>query len=111
MNVDRILALADLIESLPKTEIEDDHGFCMVDYRHDCGTPACIAGWAVHLSGEKVDVKGTFYAASTFLGISPNTAYDLFIWAEKRLDQITPDEAANTLRHLAGTGEVRWEFA
>jgi hypothetical protein len=115
MNRERILALADLIEEQPHTDEEADEGFTMESITHDCGTPACIAGWAAwEALGRQ---RGDLYSIHTdldakareFLDIDPLKAEDLFyppfpiVYAT-----VTPSEAAATLRHLAETGEVDW---
>ena len=118
MRKDRILALADLIEQQPHTDEDAAEGFTMESITHDCGTPACIAGWAAwEASGRQsrdlydiyADVEGQ---AREFLGIGYSEADVLFyppfpvIYAT-----VTPTEAAATLRHLAETGRVDWSVA
>jgi hypothetical protein len=118
VNVERILALADLIEKQPHTKIEDDSGFNMDRYRHDCGTPACIAGWAASVESGNIGgyIPGAGYTwatAQNFLGLRETQAqhlfapygadFDLYDWVD-----ITPKMAATTLRNLAETGEVNW---
>jgi hypothetical protein len=117
VNKERILALADLIEQQPHADKEASEGFTMSSITHDCGTPACIAGWAAwEAVGRKngdlydfdLDIEGK---ARDFLGISPTKADALFYPYEfKAYGEITPSEAAATLRRLAETGQVDWQI-
>jgi hypothetical protein len=118
MNETRILELARVIEQAPHQT--DDLGFIdgetitrfsMSVWR--CGTVACIGGWvqALHAEPNKM-FHGTISVAEV-LGIS-------FVQAEAlcypgaqsigRYEDITPAEAADTLRRLAATGKVRWKI-
>jgi hypothetical protein len=107
VNVERILALADLIEKQPHTSFNADSGFTMEKWTHHCGTPACIAGWAEF---EAKRTTGANVDADEYLGLSIDQAEDLFfMWdSEISLTETTPSQAATTLRHLAETGEVIW---
>lgn len=125
MNKERILALADLIEKQPHTTVEAPSGFSMENWSHDCGTPACIAGWAWAMEKAKMeDVDDNASdAAQKFLGLGVLTGDSLFEpdlrdtdlalnhhW-ENHTDlwgHITPTHAAAVLRHLADTGKVDW---
>lgn len=125
MNTERILALADLIEKQPHTTQEAPEGFTMVNWNHDCGTPACIAGWACHvaLGGAVVLDINIEQTARRFLGLDAAEADALFepdlrsdfekehgfISSTDVWDDITPDHAARTLRRLAKTGKVDWK--
>lgn len=108
MNVERILELADLIEQQPHASGDGEDGFCMAEYRHDCGTPSCIGGWASFKWG---DNRGGLLDAAEILGLDHALARQLF---DPGMDfhywSTTPAEAALTLRHLAKTGEVVWEL-
>lgn len=125
MKTDRILEIADLIEAG-----RDDMAFDMETYgtqNHDCGSAACIAGWANARYG-KTGRASAFkpvraaalndphdnphgYAAET-LGLSAPVASSLFV--PNSCDEgvsifaVTADHAVRTLRHLAATGEVDW---
>lgn len=113
MNVERINALADMIEVMPHTTVSAEEGFSMANWSHDCGTPACIAGWAAYLAkGPGVLINHSCYdVAADFLDINVCLADELF---EPRLgdvdlwDEIEPKHAAEVLRHLAQTGNVDW---
>lgn len=127
MHTERILALADLIEKQPHTTTESPEGFTMDNWHHDCGTPACIAGWACHVSlggnvvlNKDVNIELT---ARYFLGLDAEKAdalfqpdlrsdfekEDDFISATDAWGDITPEHAARTLRRLAKTGKVDWK--
>lgn len=108
MDVERIRELADVIERLPHTTPDADHGFSMEVYEHPCGTPACIAGWAAHVYNVADHVFPEQNGAAA-LGMTVEEAAPLFepldvcYWSE-----ITPAHAAAVLRNLANTGEIDW---
>ena len=112
MNKERILALADLIEVQPKAGYFAEGGFNMGAYVHSCGTPACIAGWAVSLFDEVTDVEGHCYQigkavhdrAKSLLGLTYGQADTLF----REYTANDPKIAARVLRELAETNEVNW---
>lgn len=117
MYKERILALADHIEKLPHIDdIEEARPhFTMSRYFNPCGSPSCIAGHAICMFSDKKfeDVYDyEFSEAAEVLGLDWETADKLFtpsaLDTGKHWPQITPKEAARTLRHLAETGEVKW---
>ena len=71
MNVERILQLADIIEVQPHMTDEDPEGFTMMDYIHDCGSPACIAGWAVATFSDS-DILKRYAEGCSPIGIRPH---------------------------------------
>jgi hypothetical protein len=135
MNKQRILELADLIEAG-----NSKLGFNMRDWisdtstdealdlsGHDCGTTACIGGWAIARWGKSGRCKGTsvpraqkiaryespFDVAKVLLDLDQDTASDLMapdyrLRGHGRLGDLTQARAVATLRHLAETGEVKW---
>ncbi|RWF44259.1 MAG: hypothetical protein EOS65_02465 [Mesorhizobium sp.] len=121
MNIERILQLADVIEKTPHKPIYY-HGNSpapLTEFnmeRWHCGTIGCIAGWTVHLFGNKgasaEDDAGM--KAGELLGLSLNDADNLFCPGSgregPRLSEIKPAKAALILRHLAATGEVNWQI-
>lgn len=117
MNRERILELADLIEKQPHVGTCDAAGFNMNRFVHPCGTPCCIAGWATWESlgrPQKIEADDDCLIdeqATQWLGLQDMEAYDLF-WmpGNLMLENITPSQAARTLRHLAETGEVVWQL-
>ena len=116
MNVDRIRKLADLIEGMQ--HIGDgaaDKMFSMPVWadRHDCGTAACIVGWAALSAGRPawgLSALAVQCTACEWLGLDTDRAEDLAYahGFDGDLEDITPARAARTLRHLADTGEVKW---
>lgn len=119
MNVDNMLRLADELESLPDYRFNIrfwfssadlkplDDGTISVQYspidhkedgrifikKSECGTAACVAGWAMVLAGDGVAVSKNLvysqYAASgavtiarEFLGLTHYEADQLFYWDE-----------------------------
>ena len=115
MNVERILQLADIIEVQPHVEVGADEGFNMAGWKHPCGTPSCIAGWAAKMSGEYDEDTGlgnmTAKLAREWMDLGIVQSDRLFTpILIPPLSNITPSQAAKTLRHLAHTGEVKWEL-
>ena len=119
MNKDNILAVADAIEKHSIAEL----GFNMSLYGgktgpsdpdlsgHNCGTVACIAGWADKvLTGRDPDVHSSDYAQG-LLGLSAEQAIDLFVPSDWAKNTITPAHAVAVLRNLAETGEVDWSVS
>lgn len=124
INTQNVLDLADLVEKQPKADASHRDGFTMESFVHDCGSPACIAGWAAFMAigKDSKEYKRLFVdpeyinsadgmndlemTAQDFLGIDRQLATDLF-WGNTSPD-VTPKEAATTLRNLAETGKVSW---
>jgi hypothetical protein len=88
-----------------------------------CGTPACIAGAAAAVWGPERPHRGTRDEAVIALGLSDQTAEELFEAIERDdndriimdngwpdLNEIDAAWAARTVRHLIATGEVRWDL-
>lgn len=111
MNKERVLHLADYIEKLPKVSKENPTGFTMMDFTHNCGAPACIAGWAAYLA-DTTDEIDVFRCGAEYLELSKREAYQLFTMdnTEIPLSSVTPEQAAKVLRHLAETDEVNWDI-
>ena len=119
MNKERILEIADLIETGHERMVFDMEVF---GDEHPCGTAACIAGWAVARFGENDDAEeidhrrplgdAVFDGAQSVLGLSFPEAHQLFAPNERRdgvsMSDVTASHAVRTLRHLAETGEVDW---
>lgn len=72
--------------------------------RHDCGTVACIGGWAAALMGLRHATDFVNYSHSPRL-----TA--LFFPPSCLMDLITPDIAAAGLRAYLTTGKADWAEA
>jgi len=100
-------------------------------FMHECGTPACVAGWSVAVSthGEFADVADLrFYRVDQFDrfsvrkylgGIESIAGDNLGLTLDERTrmfdvdpyhgeEPATAAEAIEMLRHRAATGEVRW---
>lgn len=121
MNTENILRVADAIEqhSIPdmgfnmgtfRGEADSGHPMSVDLSGHNCGTVACIAGYAETLfvmdGGDLADYGGS----GTFFGISDDDQIALIMPRGWNLDprQYTPQRAVSVLRHLAATGEVDW---
>ena len=134
MNKERILELADHIETLEQIDnyvgwhplygkCDARHGFDMGVYKYGCGAPACVAGWAVHLFKPEVIETSvgdpdTYRMAQEALGLDPWNASALFLDRPHDEDEgdampsaydITPEMAVRTLRNLAEWGFVEWK--
>lgn len=133
MNTERILLLADFIESLPDERLdmrywasdpegEEDLGQPTCTILHNCGTAACLGGYTEALfNPTRTSFCGTrglwspedplpSDSAGTLLGLTVAQAHNLFMppHANGAWDCITPAIAADTLRRLAETGQVEW---
>lgn len=80
MNIENAKKLVGQLERLP------DEKFDMSRYvqHNECGTTACIAGWAALLNGGPEyrgsrDSDNVFYWAQDWLGLKYPTAQDLFL--------------------------------
>lgn len=118
LNIVNILTLADFIEKLPPHQfsisqwIDEDHADLPISQaRHECGTCACIGGWADLLfsEDESVDVFSSGDAAYK-LGLEEGEGSKLFMppGFYTTPNVYTQAEVCWTLRNLAETGEVEW---
>lgn len=80
------------------------------DIVHDCGTAACIAGWAAAIFAPDTRSYAVF-AAERALGLDDVTAAALFVPDGFARAGYTPYEASRVLDHLLATGEVDWSVA
>lgn len=121
MNTERILKLADHIEKLEHVSCSQskdysDKYFNMNVYVFDyCGSPACIAGHAVHMFSDEPNKRIHFdlirKRAQDLLGLDLSECYELFnVNGRDVLYTTTPKHAAATLRHFAETGVIDWEY-
>jgi hypothetical protein len=125
VNRENILKVAQAIEDAARPEAEPEIGFNMTMYvdryavsgsdrtGHNCGTTACIAGWAWHIAKGRVPDEGSYYVreeGAEFLGleVGSRTERDLFCPIDVPDHALTPARAAAVLRHLAETGKVDW---
>ena len=114
----RLLELADKIESLPHEITSNKETFSMRTFwknedqsgKISCKTVSCIAGWAVALFAPEIKThQPGFYfesVAAPLLGLDADTAMILFYATDnathhKYLPHITPQEAARACRNVA----------
>lgn len=116
VNVERLNKVADMIQAYPEhfdmtywvrtPTGKDTHWVrasdCAQEDLSQCGTTACIAGWACNLWGADVDPGLDVQdAAAAILGLDEYEAYRLF-YADFR----DADHAADHLRRMALAAEV-----
>jgi len=110
MNRENIQKVRDVIAALPPAQFDMRE----LGTKNECGTVACIAGWACEVLGTGNDRDyGTTSVATEMFGITQGQAHELF-WlgsAEpgSKLWLAGPDHAVRVLDHLLATGEVDWE--
>lgn len=116
MNTDRIHLLANIIENQRPATTDSKAGYTQRCFIHLCGTPACLAGFAVALSFDDLTIdlrnvtKGSediWEHARVFLDLTMEQAIVLFNYQNP---EPTPNQAAAVLRVLAATGEVHWDW-
>lgn len=127
-NVENILKVAEAIERRSVPGLGFNMGWLTlqsstmpllgIDHLHveNCGTVACIAGWANALAGSLEEP--TFKVAKDFLGLDGAQHSQLFYASNHPdkterddtgpLDTIDPVQAVRTLRRFASTGLVDW---
>lgn len=124
MNIERLTLLADTLE-----HHRLDIGFNMHTYflapspslypsgiypdltGRGCLTVACIAGWAAVLSGVQTPDESADIYAMDYLDLDMTTASDLFHPpAYIHWGKVTPQHAAQVIRHLINTGNVDWSI-
>ena len=110
MNKQNILNLAKHLDTLSREHFDQE---C---YAY-CGSPSCVAGHAVRLSGQWLGEDGHRLSADEgvaiakeWLGLDGWTADELFTEHPRGVlaENVSARDAAVTLRHLALTGEVDW---
>lgn len=79
-------------------------------YMKDCGTAACIAGWAVALLAPDSEAGAVQETAARLFGLNDQDGDELFVPFRDRR-RITTSQAVLTLDHLLNTGEVDWSRA
>jgi hypothetical protein len=131
MNKERLIQLAEVLES-PAAEKHFDmkewiehtgyhdlpEGITIAEVMIDCGTVACIAGWATVLARPNEPYSAIideFSLAAEYLDLEYFIAKSLFT-PSCTTDEGTqaydadPKQAAKVVRHLAETGEVDWSI-
>jgi len=81
---------------------------------HNCGTVACICGWANHLIGSQDPTDDA--AAAEFLGLSEDNMLELFYPGSIRalnslVYDATPAQAVRVLEILRDEGIIDWDRA
>ena len=103
-NVENVLAVRDKIANLADNEMLD-----MTDWyrEHECGTSACIAGWACLLF-DPVGIDGRSKHASRIarriLGLNLSCSHELFHGAPRA----NAEQAIAALDNVIAHGEPRW---
>ncbi len=87
------------------------NSFAPSELTHDCGTAACVCGWAIALFEPRMFV-GDDIAAADLLGLEPRMADELFYPTGFGRPGLYPlAHAVAVLTHLIQTGEVDWSVA
>jgi hypothetical protein len=114
-------SLVKLLGMLERGEVPDDQ-FTMRRVQHPCRTPACLCGWANHLSGGRafpLEEKpgATIFSGTTYAPrwreMAPRLQ-SLFAYGGRATDPVyaaTPSQAAIALRNFLTEGEPRWAEA
>jgi len=108
-------ALVIVLRMLEREDIAREE-FHMGHFRHECRTPACICGWAHHVSHGRAFPELSAQHGSMILyrrvGHLP-AVIDLFRLTAARGSggEITPGQAAIALRNYLTYGEARWPEA
>ena len=116
-------ALVKVLGMLERGEIADDQ-FTMRRVQHPCRTPACLCGWANHVSqGRAFPLHATSTRPWPLSGITtygprwkelPPRVRELFAYGGRTTDPVytaTPAQAAMALRSFLTQGEARWAEA
>ncbi|MGV8950113.1 MAG: hypothetical protein ACOH2M_03345 [Cypionkella sp.] len=121
VNAENILKVADAIEQHSIADL----GFNMGGWvsiatsaapdmsGHNCGTVACVAGWACAVILNDLEATESMDMADigALMGLDGDQSFDLFIGQRREepdLKLVSQDQAVRTLRNLAVTGEVDW---
>jgi hypothetical protein len=114
-------SLVKVLGMLERGEIPDEQ-FTMRRVQHPCRTPACLCGWANHVSAGRAfplheKPGATIFSRATYgphwKGM-PRRLQDLFGYGGRAIDPVyaaTPSQAAIALRNFLTQGEARWAEA
>jgi hypothetical protein len=116
-------SLAKVLGMLERGEIPDDQ-FTMRRVQHPCRTPACLCGWANHVSaGRAFPLHATYSRLTVFTTtatygprwseLAPQVKH-LFGFGGRPADPVyaaSPSQAAIALRNFLTHGEPRWAEA
>lgn len=107
IEVDALIKVLGMLERGELTEQE----FSMDTILHDCGSPACLCGWANYVSGGRAFPEAP--QTSRLYNRLPAGAINLFLLSGWRSEweSITPSQAATALRSYLTTGVARWDEA
>ena len=133
LNIERLTILRDHIAALDpsrfnmavwsQSDLDALSTATLYQMQHNCGTAACIGGWAetLFVAKEPTDFIGAGSDTLTIeaLGITAEQAEELFFphyqLSEAGLDasysQLTQRQAVEVLDHLIETGQVDWPRA
>jgi hypothetical protein len=107
VEVEALIAVLRMLERQDITQAQ----FHMGRFRHECRTPACICGWAHHVSSGRAfpELTSPLGPIILFRRLSPS-AGELFRLTEARGSggEISPTQAALALRNYLTHGEARW---
>lgn len=125
MNVERITQLRDFLQALPDEKFNMSSLFKPADvetYRelapttatefvHQCGTAACIAGWAITLFDPFAQLPAANSGlAEELLDLTSDEGFELFVpEGYHNADRFSRTAAIATLTNLLATGEVNWD--
>ena len=111
MNAEKVRELADFIER--RTDLEFDQRMPEIP---ECNSAGCITGFAVMLWGSNESDLTFSNSLKRELALDVDRLCKLFNPQGSSMDTgitdngyITRAQAVRTLRHLADTGEVRWD--
>jgi hypothetical protein len=114
-------SLVKVLGMLERGEIADEQ-FTMRRVQHPCRTPACLCGWANHISSGRAfplqeKPGATIFSSPTYgpywKGMS-RSLRDLFGYGGRPTDPVylaSPSQAAMALRSYLTHGEARWAEA
>ena len=123
MNKERIEKLITVLQEEPSVRRGAKRGFNMRRVFHDCGTPSCIAGYAITLFGEPLESKGETSCgqilalgayARELLELPENIAEELFfpdsVYNNFPMERIKTEDAVKALKHvIAGNTKNLWD--
>lgn len=100
MNRERLTILRDHLASLPPVQFD----MTIVREEAECGTVACVAGWAGVLAIRAGDAPDDIYfgmeAAERWLGLGSYQAQCLFTGSDDRFDDLTPKDAVAAIQSM-----------
>jgi hypothetical protein len=106
-------ALVTVLGMLERGDIAREE-FHMGRFRHQCRTPACICGWAHHISRGKAfpELSSPYGALILYRRLSTSVSALFRLTAARGSGgEITPVQAAVALRNYLTQGEARWDEA